>query len=95
MPLTARRPRSHAAVPVLSLIFVALTLGLAFAHVLEIVGKLRTALQGILKDPAFHERFVSQGFEVRDETGEAFRAFIRKDVDKWRDVVKASGATLD
>jgi hypothetical protein len=28
-------------VPVLSLIFVALTLGLAFAHVLEIVGKLR------------------------------------------------------
>jgi tripartite-type tricarboxylate transporter receptor subunit TctC len=61
----------------------------------EIVAKVRTALQGILKDPAFHERFVAQGFDVRDETGEAFRDFIRKDVDKWRDVVKASGATLD
>ena len=39
--MTGRRIASRVDVPLLSLIFVALTLGLTFAHVLEIVGKLR------------------------------------------------------
>lgn len=39
--MTSHTSTSHVAVPLLSLIFVALTLGLTFAHVLEIVGKLR------------------------------------------------------
>ena len=39
--MTRERLTSRTALPLLSLLFVALTLGLTFAHVLEIAGKLR------------------------------------------------------
>ena len=41
MALNTRTPTVRTSVPLLSLIFVVLTLGLTFAHVLEITGKLR------------------------------------------------------
>lgn len=60
-----------------------------------IVQKLHAAITKGLNDPAIVEKFAEQGATAYSETPEAFAAFMADETQKWADVVKASGASLN
>ncbi len=60
-----------------------------------IVDKLNAAINKAIASKAFQERFAMIGDEPAGGTPEEFAALIKKDSDKWADVVKRSGAKLD
>ena len=60
-----------------------------------IVDKLNKAIAEALRKPAVVEKIQAMGAEPMFMTSEEFRSLIRKDTDKWRDVVKGAGVTLD
>jgi len=49
----------------------------------------------VLADPTLRERFASQGLEVVAGTPQQFGEFFRRDMERWREAVTASGAKLD
>ena len=57
--------------------------------------ELRASGGKVLADPALRERFASQGLEIVGGTPQQFGEFIRRDTDRWREAVSASGAKLD
>jgi tripartite-type tricarboxylate transporter receptor subunit TctC len=57
-----------------------------------IVLRLNREIAGILNAPEMKERFRAQGVDLVTSTPEAFSAFIRSEIPKWREVVKKSGA---
>jgi len=59
-----------------------------------IVIKLNREIDGILTAPELKERFRTQGVDLVTSTPEAFAALIRKEIPKWREVVKKSGARV-
>jgi len=61
----------------------------------EIVMKLNTALNRVVVAPAFVQRFGVIGDEPAGGTPEEFRALISKELAKWADVIKRSGAKLE
>jgi len=61
----------------------------------EIVMKLNTALNRVVVTPAFVQRFGVIGDEPAGGTPEEFRALISKELAKWADVIKRSGAKLE
>lgn len=60
-----------------------------------IVAKLHAALVKSLKDPKLVEKFADQGGVAYSETPEEFAAFMASETQKWAEVVKSSGASLD
>ena len=60
-----------------------------------IVTKLNREIVAILEAPDMKERFRTQGVDLAGSTPEAFAAFIRAELAKWRKVVKESGAKVD
>ncbi len=60
-----------------------------------IVDKLNAAVNRAIQSPTFRERFGTIGDEPAGGTPEEFAALIRRDLVKWRDVIKRSGARLD
>jgi len=60
-----------------------------------IVSRLNAEISKVLADPALRERFASQGLEVVAGTPQQFGEFFRRDMERWRDAVTASGAKLD
>ena len=60
-----------------------------------IVDKLNAAINRAIQSPAFRERFGIIGDEPAGGTPEEFAALIRRELVKWRDVIKRSGARLD
>lgn len=57
-----------------------------------IVDRLNTAFGGVVRDPAFREKFLAvQAFEPIGDTPEAFAAFARADREVARRVVQATG----
>lgn len=60
-----------------------------------IVARLNAEIGKVLADPALRERFASQGLEIVGGTPQPFGDFIRRDTEKWREAVTASGAKLD
>lgn len=61
----------------------------------EIVQRLSSAVLTVLKSPEMRERFASQGAEPVGDTPEQFAAYIKKEIERWAVVVKASGAKAD
>ncbi len=59
-----------------------------------IVMKLNREIVAILEAPDLKERFRTQGLDLVGSTPEAFAAFIRSEIAKWRKVVKDSGAKV-
>lgn len=60
-----------------------------------IVGRLKSEISKILKQPDIRERFVTLGAEPVGSTPEQFAAFYRNEVTKWAKVVRESGAQID
>ena len=61
----------------------------------EIQTKLNTELVTALRSPDVKERFEQQAFEVVANTPEQFADFQRKEIERWRTVVKQKGLTPD
>jgi tripartite-type tricarboxylate transporter receptor subunit TctC len=60
-----------------------------------VLAKLNAALRQALTSPTLRERFAAIGADPSPSTPEAFAAFIKSENEKWRDVVKRSGAKVD
>ncbi len=60
-----------------------------------VIAKLNAEITKVLADPALRERFASQGLEVVTGTPQQFGEFVRKDTERWREAVAASGAKVD
>ena len=57
--------------------------------------KLNAAVNRAIASTSFRERFSGIGDEAAGGTPEEFAALIKRELGKWRDVVKRSGARLD
>jgi tripartite-type tricarboxylate transporter receptor subunit TctC len=60
-----------------------------------IAQKIAADIAEILKTPEMEEILAKQGATPLISTLEAFRALLAQDIEKWRKVVKASGATIN
>jgi tripartite-type tricarboxylate transporter receptor subunit TctC len=60
-----------------------------------VIARLNAEIGKVLADPALRERFATQGLEIVGGTPQQFGDFIRRDTEKWREAVTASGAKLD
>lgn len=58
-----------------------------------IVEKMNAEIQKALKDPAVAERLAAQGMTVTGQGPAEFKAFMQKEIDRWRKVVKENGIT--
>jgi tripartite-type tricarboxylate transporter receptor subunit TctC len=62
----------------------------------DAIDTLNQAFAAALKDPQTHKTLASQGLEFAPSTTpDQLGSFIASEVVKWRDVVKASGATIN
>lgn len=61
----------------------------------EIVARLNAETVRALQEPAVAAKFASLGAVSRPLAPEAFREFLRAEIDKWGAVVRQSGATID
>jgi tripartite-type tricarboxylate transporter receptor subunit TctC len=59
------------------------------------VKAINDAVRQVLGQSAIRERFASRGNQVRIETPEQFRQTVRLNRQRWAEVVKASGASID
>jgi tripartite-type tricarboxylate transporter receptor subunit TctC len=60
----------------------------------EIVTFLNTAINKVINLPEVKAAWLQQGAIPLVKTPEEFDAFLRKDIEKWADVVKVSGAKI-
>jgi tripartite-type tricarboxylate transporter receptor subunit TctC len=60
-----------------------------------IVAKLNEAVARVVAEPAMRQSLIELGADPETTTPEAFGAYIRAEVEKWRKVVKESGAEVD
>jgi tripartite-type tricarboxylate transporter receptor subunit TctC len=60
-----------------------------------VLERLNQAVNRAIASPGFKDRFGSIGDEPAGGTPEEFSAFARRELARWRDVVKRSGAKLD
>jgi len=61
----------------------------------DIVNRINAAINQALQTPELRDRMQGVGMEPAPTTPEAFDQFIRSEIDKWADVVKASGMKVD
>lgn len=61
----------------------------------EVVQRIYTATQAVLKEPALIEQFKSLGLDIIGNSPSQFAAFIKQDTVKWANVAKTSGAQAD
>ena len=61
----------------------------------DIVRRLNTEVVRIIRTPEVREKFTTLGIEVVGNSPEEFAAFIKTEIAKWAQVVKASGARVD
>lgn len=57
----------------------------------EIVLRINTEVDRIIKGPELHERFVNEGLEPVGGSPESFGSFIRAEIDKYAKVINAAG----
>jgi tripartite-type tricarboxylate transporter receptor subunit TctC len=60
-----------------------------------IAKKINTDVSEILKTPDMQELLAKQGATPLIMSADAFKALLARDIEKWRKVVKASGATVN
>jgi tripartite-type tricarboxylate transporter receptor subunit TctC len=56
-----------------------------------IVERMNTEIQKALKDPAVAERLAAQGMTITGQGPADFKAFMQKEIERWRKVVKENG----
>jgi len=61
----------------------------------EIITRLQSKIVKALAVPQLKARLAALGIETVGSTPEEFGALLDKDIVKWRQVVKASGMTVD
>lgn len=61
----------------------------------EIVGRLHAETVKAMNTPEMKERLASQGAAVTTNTPDQFAGYIKSEIAKWGQIVKASGARLD
>ena len=57
----------------------------------EIVVRLNTAVDSIIRNPEFSERYQKEVLEAVGGSPESFAAFLREEIDKYARVIKAAG----
>ena len=60
----------------------------------EVIAFLNTAINKVINRPDVKEVWLKQGAIPLVKTPEEFDAYLRKDIEKWADVVKVSGAKI-
>lgn len=60
-----------------------------------VVERLNTEINKVLADPEVRGNLTSQGLEVVGGSAQQFGEFVRKDTERWRGAVQASGAKVD
>jgi tripartite-type tricarboxylate transporter receptor subunit TctC len=60
-----------------------------------VIAALHRALDETLKDPATRKAMFDLGIDVVGNTPDELRAYIKSEIPKWAEVVKASGATVN
>lgn len=61
----------------------------------EIIAILHRAAVSALAIPEVSEKLLAQGAEPVGSTPEAFREYVRSEIEKWSQVIRASGARFD
>ena len=61
----------------------------------EIVDRLNTEINAVLKDPAVVKRLNDLGADIGGGTAQDFGRFVEAEIKRYADVVKAAGAKLD
>lgn len=61
----------------------------------EVVTKLNKAYNDALRDPEVRKRLLAMGSEAEPMTAEAFAEFAKKEKEKYQEIVKLSGASLN
>jgi tripartite-type tricarboxylate transporter receptor subunit TctC len=61
----------------------------------EVIGTLNFATVAALNDPAVRTSLMELGVDIVGSTPKEFDAYIKAEIPKWADVVKASGANLE
>jgi tripartite-type tricarboxylate transporter receptor subunit TctC len=57
----------------------------------EIVARLNNAVEGVIKNPEFRERFNKEVLETVGGSPESFGTFLREEIEKYSRVIKAAG----
>lgn len=60
-----------------------------------VVTRLNGAINNVLAMPVMKEKYAAIGYELVGGTPEQFDAYVKKEIAKWADVVKRSGARVD
>lgn len=60
-----------------------------------IVARLNSEINKALNDTGLRDRLTAQGLEVVGGTAQQFAEFVRRDTERWRSAVEASGAKID
>ena len=60
-----------------------------------VIERLQRDLGAAIDEPKSRARLVEAGFDPKSSTSEAFAKLVREEIEKWRPVVKMSGATPD
>jgi tripartite-type tricarboxylate transporter receptor subunit TctC len=61
----------------------------------DVIAALHRAIDGTLNDPASRKALTDLGIDVVASKPEQLRAYIKSEIPKWAEVVKASGAKID
>lgn len=61
----------------------------------DVVKRMNTALQDVLRQPAVREQFARMGAEVRESTPAEYAAFIRSEIARTSKIVRDAKITLD
>ena len=61
----------------------------------RIVGALNEAIRQVLRHPATVAKLGTEGSELMGSTPEEFRAFLKKEIDKWGRVIRLARITTN
>lgn len=61
----------------------------------EVIKRLNSAITDILRQPDVKAQLTKQGAQPVGDTPEAFAAFINREIPRWAEVVKTSGARIN
>lgn len=60
-----------------------------------LVEKISSDMRDVMSDPKAKEKMIAAGSEFTPSTPEQFQAFVQKEIAKWAEAVKISGARID
>ncbi len=60
-----------------------------------VIARLHGAIQAAMTSPAMREKLEPQGVRIVAGSSAEFAAFLRADIERWREAVRASGATVE